>query len=566
MEKRKLIPLSMMLLCSLCFATACNTTSSTTNVIATVNNQKITAEDLYNGTLYNETTAAYVYEVLEKALIQSAVPETNSMRTKVENEVEKWQNELKANANLNGTNYKEDLQTALEEEKVNSVEELINKKIYALQVEYAKEKFLNATKETYTKAFIDENYLYHVGDIVLSISSTSTNTDLYNLTISSTEAKAIYNAFTELVEGEKYYNVASQYSKGDTASSGGDLGIVTLNDSDITNELRYALIGYSSIVEGKYNNFNLPADGVYTAALKEFYNAGAQTIPYSYIKDLNKLQDGSTETKHYESSTSFYYSNGGNSVSSSSKVYYRNIVFNNLLNTKTPKFITVTSEDVEAGANAIEMDVLTPNVDSAGYSTTKSKQYVLTNEYGNPYVVFKDSNGLHIMTINKTPFEDGLYSYYSSDINSDDNYVGYGEFGSDIEGRIAELDSIAEKYITKDYGGNTADERLLSFEMFKYYLAQSNNGNFKIVNENVKNMINQYMNSVVELSNLKMEAQYTGYYDTYSNLVWFRNQSVIVKEVPLLSCLTKASDGNYACVYKYGEGFLKHDPSTGGNN
>ena len=289
-------------------------------------------------------------------------------------------------------------------------------------------------------------------------------------------------------------------------------------------------------------------------------------ILYSYIKDLNKLQDGSTETKHYESSTSFYYSNGGNSVSSSSKVYYRNIVFNNLLNTKTPKFITVTSEDVEAGANAIEMDVLTPNVDSAGYSTTKSKQYVLTNEYGNPYVVFKDSNGLHIMTINKTPFEDDLYSYYSSDINSDDNYVGYGEFGSDIEGRIAELDSIAEKYITKDYGGNTADERLLSFEMFKYYLAQSNNGNFKIVNENVKNMINQYMNSVVELSNLKMEAQYTGYYDTYSNLVWFRNQSVIVKEVPLLSCLTKASDGNYACVYKYGEGFLKHDPSTGGNN
>ena len=138
----------MMLLCSLCFSSGCSNSSTTnTNVIATVNGNKITAEGIYDGLLYNETTAKYVYDVLERALIQSAIPETNSMRTKVENEVEKWRKSIEDNSLLNGTNYKEDLQTALVSEGASSIEEYTNNKIYALQKEYAKEKFLKENKE-----------------------------------------------------------------------------------------------------------------------------------------------------------------------------------------------------------------------------------------------------------------------------------------------------------------------------------------------------------------------------------------------------------------------------------
>ena len=175
MEKRKLLPLSMALLCSLCFATACNSTSSSTiNVIATVNGTKITADNIYNNTLYNENTASYVYSVLEKALIQSAVPQTNAMKTTVEREVENLQKELQENAKLNGTDYDDDLQAELEKEEVNSIEELIEKKIYQKQKDYAKQKFLAAKDADFTKAYIDDNYLYHIGDINLSISSSST--------------------------------------------------------------------------------------------------------------------------------------------------------------------------------------------------------------------------------------------------------------------------------------------------------------------------------------------------------------------------------------------------------
>ena len=158
MEKRKLIPLSFMMLCSLCFSTACKTSTTSTNAIAIVDGKTITAENLYISNLYNPATAEYVYNILEKALIQSAVPASNSMKSKVENEVAKWEKSIKEDSKLNGTDYEEDLAKALEEKGVSSVEELIDNKIYDLQKEYAEQLFLQAKGQDFHKAYIDNNY------------------------------------------------------------------------------------------------------------------------------------------------------------------------------------------------------------------------------------------------------------------------------------------------------------------------------------------------------------------------------------------------------------------------
>ena len=569
MEKRKLLPLSFKMLCSLCFATACKTTTTSTNVIATVAGKNITVENLYANGLYSESTAEYIYKILEKALIQSAAPATNSMKRKVENEVNKWVASIKENAKLNGTDYDDDLATALEEEGASSVEELIENKLYALQQEYVKELFFEEKGDEYRNQYIDSNYLYHASDIVLSTSGTSTTADLYGLTLSSTEAKKIYDTITELVDGENYYNVAEKYSSGSTASKGGDLGIVTLNDNSITNELRYALIGYSSIVEDKYSSFNLPTNE-YSQNLIELYNAGMEAIPYSYIKGLNEVYStsGNTETKNYDTNTNFYYSGGNNYLTSTGRSYYRNIIYNVLLNTRTPRFITLTEEELKDGVNAVKMNVRMPNITTQGYATETTEQYVLTNELGNPYVVFKDSSGIHIMSITKTPFASDIYDYYDDEPSAEDQVVAYAEYGSDIDNRLETVQSMAKNYITRKYAGNEGEEKLLSFEIFKYLLEKGNNGGFEISDEKIEKMIFQYMDSITSNIDASIKNAYNGYYDTYSNLIWFRHQDYIVQEVPLLSCLTKVSDGNYGCTYKFGKGFLNHAPTTesGGNN
>ena len=568
MEKRRLIPLSLMLLCSLCFSTACNNTETTPkNVIATIGTKKITADNLYNATLYNEATAKYVYDILERALIESSIPVSKSMRTKVENEVEKWRATIEANSKLNSTDYEEDLKTELEAEGANSLEELINNKIYKLRLEYAEKQFLEAKQDEYHNMYIDNNYLYHVNDMLLTMSGSISNKDVYADTISSTEAQKLYDAFTELFEGERFYSVAEKYSGGETASNGGDLGVVNLDDTDINNELRYALIGYSSIIENKYNDFNLP-ENAYTNTLKDIYASGLQSIPYSYIKGLNDVYSTSSsgDSKNLDTNNNFYYSSGStNDLSlTTSKTYYRNIIFNVLFNSITPRFITVTEDELKEGVNATKMEVLVPNENSQGYASEKQERYVLTNELGNPYVVYKDEKGIHVLSINKTPFDSNLHEYYTNSPSETDQIVSYAEFGKNKEQRVEEMESLAKNYITRNYAGNTGDDRLFSFEMFKFYLNKSNNGGFAIVDDNVKKMIEQYMASVSVSVDENRELKFGEYYNKYSNLVWHSNQSYIIQERPLLSCLIKGDDNNYGCIYVTGEGFKHYAPASGG--
>ena len=373
-----------------------------------------------------------------------------------------------------------------------------------------------------------------------------------------------------MVEGENHYTVAEEYSKGTTASNGGDLGIVSLNDKDITNELRYALIGYSSMIQGKYNEFDLPTN-IYSEALNDLYNGGLEAIPYSYIKGLNEVHsnNGDSETKNYETNTNFYYAGGNHYLTSTGRSYYRNIIFNVLLNTKTPRFITLSDEELKPGVHTTKMQVRMPNVDKQGYSLETVEQNVLTNELGNPYVIFKDEKGLHVISVNKTPFDEDLYEYYSVDPSPEDGYVAYSEFGNNMDDRLAEVEEFSQNYITRNFAGNEGNEKLFSFEIFKFLLNKEDNGSFKIVNTDVEKMIYQYMDSTSASVDTSKDTTYKGYYDVYSNIVWFKNQAYIVQEVPLLSCLTKASDGNYGCTYKFGKGFLNHAPSSdsgsGGN-
>lgn len=570
MEKRKFIPLSMLLLTSLCLgACSCNKPSDT-NVIAVVNGKKITAEEVYNFALYDSSVAEYVYGILEKALIESSISVTDSMKAVVENEIDAFVAKIKADAELNGTDYKEDLKTALSEEGVSSLEEFKTKKIYSRQKEAAKTLFLEAKKANYANKYVTTNYLYHISDINLAVSGSSSNvTDLYALTLSSAEAESIHDAILELVEGEQFYNVAYAYSSSDSKSNGGDAGIITLNDTDISNELRYALIGYSSIIEGKYqelkNNLKWTTND-YTPTLEEFYSGGLESIPLSYILGL----EGNYETTEC-------YTDDVDSVYTNSKVYYRNILFNNLLNSKSPRFITLTAEEVATynaqdrviSATELGLDVLVPDVKNGGYKTAdqSEEQYVLINEENNPYIVYKDNSGLHISAIHMTPFTTGYEKYFSDEVNDEDGTVIYAEAGNDTEARLEEVKSFAEKYITRDFGGNTADTKLLDYEIFEYYMSQSTkNGNFKIENTDVKNMINQYISSAREYADLKMEKNTATYYDEYTNLLWFRRK-VVTKEVPLLSCLEEDSKGNNKCTYKYGFGFTYYSADEqGGSN
>ena len=93
------------------------------------------------------------------------------------------------------------------------------------------------------------------------------------------------------------------------------------------------------------------------------------------------------------------------------------------------------------------MNVRMPKEDDQGYTTEKVEQNVLTNEEGNPYVVFKDSSGVHIVSISKTPFDSDIYDYYSDKPSEEDQVVAYAEYGNREE-RLEEviIQQVDEKF------------------------------------------------------------------------------------------------------------------------
>ena len=95
--------------------------------------------------------------------------------------------------------------------------------------------------------------------------------------------------------------------------------------------------------------------------------------------------------------------------------------------------------------------------------------------------------------------------------------------------------------------------------MFMYYLNGEHNGvKFEIKNENIKNIVLNYINSQKEYVEKKISNVFNLGYDKLANLEnEYSNTINVSREIPLLKCLD-----NKSCTYTYKDGFTV----TGGDN
>jgi len=522
-------------------------------VIATINGVNYTADLSYEDLVTSNDTVGYLYEELEDLLIKSVVTVTDSMRNRANNYVEKLKKEAKENATINGTSYKDALKASLEGEGVSSEEELIEKKIFEYQEEIVTNQYWNDNKDRYYDEYLNNGYVYHVSQILVSV-GTNGNLDKFNVEITSSVAEKLYDVASSLMNGESFYNVALRYSD-DTASkeNGGDLGLVTLNDTDIPEEVKYALANYSIYFEDA-----LLENPEY---LDTVYGNGIETITQEYVDLLGTVYD--------DGSTNYITTGISGTVSLTSRVYGRNIIFNNLFNSRTFRFL-----QSEGDKNIKSMDnILMPLADSVGFDA-KSAQNIVVNSDGNPILVVRSDKGIHFISINKSAFagEEELIKYYSKEVNYTDDYRTYLEKAvnnSDQETRLAELESFSKNYVNmiitgnSNYASNNVD--FVRFDMFKNYL----NGtygeiDFEIKDEKIKEVILRYIDRTMQYRKDRIEKVFNEGFEYHSNKVQSTDSSIFQKEIPLLNCLNKDSNGKYMCTYSYKEGFKSYTSVTAG--
>lgn len=518
------------------------------DVVVTVNNVNYTADQLYSDMLNSNDSLTYLYDALEDLLIKSVVTVTDSMKNRINNEIEKWKKEIKDNSTIKGTSYKDDLKAALEGEGVETEQELFDKKIFELQEEIIVNQYWEANKDSYYKEYINNNYVYHVSQILVKV-STNGNKDYFDVEPSESVAKKIYDVTNSLLKGEKFYQVAQRYSDDtSTKENGGDMGLVTLNDTTISDEVKYALASYSVYFE--------EADLEYPSYFDEVYGEGFEVIPQQYVDLLGE--------KYNEDSGVYHITSTSGTVSLYSRVQARNILFNNLYNSRTFRLLQV-NEEIE---NSKELNnVKMPLIDVAGFEEVASAKKVVTNEDGLPILVVRSNEGMHFISINKSAFagEEELLKYYAKEVDETDNYISYVEKAinnADKENRISSLESLARDYSIMKINGNSnfsGNEDFIKYDMFVYYLNEFNEVKFEIKDAEIKTKILDYIKAQKDYVSLKIRNVFNSGYDKLSNSEEkFANSSEVTKHIPILKCLE-----NKACTYTHNDGFKPYNVGGG---
>lgn len=514
-------------------------------IVATINGVNYSADQVYDNLINLDDNANYVYEKLNDLLIKNIVPVSDSNRSKINNEVEKWKKDIQENATINGKSYKEALNEALKEENVASEEELIEKKIFELQKQIINNDYSSKNKKDDYSEFVINGKVYHISQILVSV-STNGNSDAFGVNVSESAAKKLYDVTNALLKGEKFYNVALKYSDdSNTKDNGGDMGLVTLNDATSTSfpsELKYALASYSVYLEN--------ASLTHPEYLNDVYQNGIEAISQKYIDLLGEIySDGSTQ---------YVYSSP--QLNSTSRVYGRNVIFNSLFNSRTFRFIQSNETTNVKSMNNVKM----PVEDSSKFSTTVSTQNILMNDEGYPILVVRSDSGIHFVSISMSPFnsEETIKKYYAKDVDYSDSFTSYIEKSisdTDKDNRLEKLNTMSSDYQMYKITNNssfTGNETFKQYDMFMYYLENGYGRNkFEIVNEKIKKIVLSFIESKQNYENVKIVNAFDENYLIHANNAWYTDYDIVTKEIPLLSCLDRDEEKKSKCAYTPENGF-----------
>ena len=467
--------------------TACNEVTASKEALVTFTPYgskeaiSLITDDVYQAYRGTSSGVTKFYEKILEVLIRYQFKENNfdkgelkysEIESWAKNQVQEQKDKAKANAKSNGTKYDDEWKSILDSHNVDDADGLKEHFIYDKEKEVITNWYADNTDnaEALKNEFlgIDANgqkvdskvkaaMPYHIRHILVKVDEAGNAQEkFYKGTISEAQAKLLADTVSTLASGKYTFSqVASMYSEDGSASSGGDVGIMTnaatSGSLGMVNEFQLGLYAYDNL----YDATNA-ADGA-AATIKEGLGitddvkaalpANAVEVPYEAFV---KIGEAAKVTADKE---------GNKLANGSTAVYPRNILWNKYLNLHNVFVI----KNAKVGANkfgatdaADEFD----NLCSSGEYDASLKNFnadgYLCDEYGNVIVGVRSQYGIHFMIIEKSMYDYAdLATYYSTKLPGDegysaDSYVGYivsqskedyKKRADDVKSKITSFDS-----------------------------------------------------------------------------------------------------------------------------
>ena len=467
--------------------TACNEVTASKEALVTFTPYgskeaiSLITDDVYQAYRGTSSGVTKFYEKILEVLIRYQFKENNfdkgelkysEIESWAKNQVQEQKDKAKANAKSNGTKYDDEWKSILDSHNVDDADGLKEHFIYDKEKEvitnwYAdntdnaealKNEFLgidaNGDK---VKSKVKAAMPYHIRHILVKVDEAGNAQEkFYKGTISEAQAKLLADTVSTLASGKYTFSqVASMYSEDGSASSGGDVGIMTnaatSGSLGMVNEFQLGLYAYDNL----YDATNA-ADGA-AAAIKEGLGitddvkaalpANAVEVPYEAFV---KIGEAAKVTADKE---------GNKLANGSTAVYPRNILWNKYLNLHNVFVI----KNAKVGANkfgatdaADEFDNLCGSGEYDASLTNFDPNGYLCDENGNTIIGVRSQYGIHFMIIEKSMYDYAdLATYYSTKLPGDegysaDSYVGYivsqskedyKKRADDVKSKITSFDS-----------------------------------------------------------------------------------------------------------------------------
>lgn len=512
--------------------TACKDVTKSDKAVVTFNTYNGEAVELITDNVYNKyrgtsNGVSMFYEKILEVLIRwefnNGFDKGDMKLAEIENyaknQVQEQKDKAKENAKSNKeTSYKDEWESILESYKVEDEEGLKQHFIYEKEKEVIKNWYAgDKDKAEELKAeFIglDANgdkvnskvssaMPYHVRHILVKVDEASdSNAKFYKGTVTEAQAKLLANTVKALASDQYTFSeVAGMYSEDGSASSGGDVGIMTnaatSGSLGMVNEFQLGAYVYDNLfdaahtADAKKDNI-LKGLGIIGDVPAEFANSLGK-VPYEAFVKIGDCAEITTD------------SYGNKIANGSSTIYPRNIIWNKYFNLHNIFLITNKTSAGNKFGNAAAKDefgaLVTDTVDANAPATDRfNADGILVDEIGRPIIGVRSQYGIHFMVIEKSMYDYAtLSTYYSTKLPGEagydeNSYVGYivsqsqedyKTRANDVKSKITSFDPTYDYRLyqwlttevgTLEFSDNAKD---LDKDIDKYIDALQNNNVFK---------------------------------------------------------------------------------------
>lgn len=452
-----------------------------------------------------------VYDAVEKAVVQAEVKVTDEIRESVDSsEMADWDEKIADYVETYGVTSRKAEQTLLEEAGFETRDELYNSYILARQKEKLWEKFESDMTQPYItvgsknndsliEKYVDNTAPMVVKHILVKVADSAVRTQA---SITESEADKLGTVLQRLSKTSpketgrnSFATIASEESEDSSASKGGNLGIMDTYTSFV-NEFKLGLYVSEAVRNKDVTGYNKSVLGITGDVEEALFGANGVYKNYSIrTVALDTIANDLVEKSDDLAVADQLDSNGKPLKKSEydAQKYPRNKIFNEYLNFPGVSYLKAKATDTD----------------------------YLKDENGNPIVMVRSEFGIHFLSItwsslDHNKLEEGalvknnvqylMYGKKGKEITdkdstktiywTDEKYnVGYASKTEGQNARESEIEGRITNYVKGGYGSNSVNEQLYNFQVFKYYLEQSE---IEVPNTTIKSAINEYMSLIEE--------------------------------------------------------------------